>query len=161
MYLTRFRINTARVGARRLLSSPLGRHAAVMSSFPEPPPAPDGGPRVLWRVDHNSAAEVLLYITGPARPDLTHLVEQAGWPAAAPDGWMTYDYEKFLGGLATGDSWAFRLTANPVHSVRNKDGAPTKRTAHRTPAHQTRWLVEQGEKRGFVIVEKPVERRVL
>ncbi len=34
MFLTRFRVNTARSGARRLLSSPQAMHAAVMSSFP-------------------------------------------------------------------------------------------------------------------------------
>lgn len=34
MFLTRFRVNTARPGARRLLSSPQVMHAAVMSSFP-------------------------------------------------------------------------------------------------------------------------------
>ncbi|MEU0744125.1 type I-E CRISPR-associated protein Cas6/Cse3/CasE, partial [Streptomyces sp. NPDC006134] len=34
MFLSRFRVNTARPGARRLLSSPQAMHAAVMSSFP-------------------------------------------------------------------------------------------------------------------------------
>ena len=36
MYLTRFRVNTQRVTARRLLSSPQNLHAAVLSSFAEP-----------------------------------------------------------------------------------------------------------------------------
>lgn len=84
MHLTRFRLNTARPGARRLLASPQSLHAAVMASFPRLLPT-DGtaqGPRVLWRLDHNARAEVLLYIVSPDRPDLTHLVEQAGWPAA-------------------------------------------------------------------------------
>lgn len=161
MYLTRFRFNAARTGARRLLTSPQMLHAAVMSSFPEPPATPDGGPRVLWRVDHNSAAEVLLYITGPARPDLTHLVEQAGWPDAAPQGWATYDYTTFLAGLATDSPWAFRLTANPVHSIRRKEGEPTKRTAHRTTCHRIQWLLKQQERGGFMIAEKPPGRRLL
>ncbi|MER5629507.1 type I-E CRISPR-associated protein Cas6/Cse3/CasE [Streptomyces nitrosporeus] len=161
MYLTRFRFNAARTGARRLLTSPQMLHAAVMSAFPEAPAVPDGGPRVLWRVDHNSPAQILLYITSPARPDLTHLVEQAGWPAAAPQGWETYDYGTFLAGLSAGSTWAFRLTANPVHSIRRKEGEPTKRTAHRTAHHQIQWLLKQQEKRGFVVVEKPAERRRL
>src|SRR5690606_41957372 len=80
MYLTRFRFNTARVGARRLLSSPQRLHAAVMSAFAEPPPAPSGGPRVLWRVGRNRRAETYLFIVSPAKPDLTHLGAQAGCP---------------------------------------------------------------------------------
>ena len=57
MYLTRFRINTARITARKVLSSPQTMHAAVMSSFAEIPAQEDGGPRVLWRIDRNSRAE--------------------------------------------------------------------------------------------------------
>ncbi|MFJ2705910.1 type I-E CRISPR-associated protein Cas6/Cse3/CasE [Streptomyces sp. NPDC087428] len=161
MYLTRFRFNAARTGARRLLTSPQMLHAAVMSSFPDAPPTPDGGPRVLWRIDYNSAAEVLLYVTSPARPDLTHLVEQAGWPTAEPQGWSTYDYATFLTGLSADSVWAFRLTANPVHSIRRKEGEPTKRTAHRTPRYQIEWLLKQQDRGGFAIVEKAPEARRL
>ncbi|MFC1420865.1 type I-E CRISPR-associated protein Cas6/Cse3/CasE [Streptacidiphilus cavernicola] len=167
MYLTRFRLNTARTGARRLLSSPQSMHAAVMSSYPEllPTAAPvpaTAGPRVLWRVDRNASAEVLLFLVGPSQPDLTHLVEQAGWPAAAASGtagWQTYRYAPFLEGLDKGGTWNFRLTANPVHSVRNADGAPTKRTAHLNARHQVRWLLERQEPCGFRILTKPEERR--
>ncbi|MGW0671914.1 type I-E CRISPR-associated protein Cas6/Cse3/CasE [Streptomyces sp. NPDC002746] len=161
MYLTRFRFNAARTGARRLLTSPQMLHAAVMSSFPDAPPTPDGGPRVLWRIDYNSAAEVLLYVTSPARPDLTHLVEQAGWPTAEPQGWSTYDYATFLTGLSADSVWEFRLTANPVHSIRRKEGEPTKRTAHRTPRYQIEWLLKQQGRGGFAIVEKAPEARRL
>ncbi|MFJ4855639.1 MULTISPECIES: type I-E CRISPR-associated protein Cas6/Cse3/CasE [unclassified Streptomyces] len=161
MYLTRFRFNAARTGARRLLTSPQMLHAAVMSSFPEAPPTPDGGPRVLWRIDYNSAAEVLLYVTSPAKPDLTHLVEQAGWPTAEPQGWSTYDYAAFLSGLSADSVWEFRLTANPVHSIRRKEGEPTKRTAHRTPRYQIEWLLKQQDRGGFTIVEKAPEDRRL
>ncbi|MEV0537904.1 type I-E CRISPR-associated protein Cas6/Cse3/CasE [Kitasatospora sp. NPDC050463] len=161
MYLTRFRLNTARPDARRLLSSPQTMHAAVMSSFPELlPTAP--GPRVLWRVDHNAPAEVLLYVVSPSRPDLTHLVEQAGWPAAAATGtagWQTYNYAPFLERLDKGTCWNFRLAANPVHHVRVKDGTPTKRTAHITPRHQMQWLLQRQEAGGFRITTKPLDRR--
>ncbi|MCX5398424.1 type I-E CRISPR-associated protein Cas6/Cse3/CasE [Streptomyces sp. NBC_00102] len=160
MYLTRFRINTARTGARRLLASPQRLHAAVMASFPEAPPPAGQGPRVLWRVDHNSNAEVLLFLTSPTRPDLTHLVEQAGWPAAEEPGWRTFDYATFLGGIGAGSTWAFRLTANPVHSIRRKEGEETKRTAHITQRHQLSWLLQRQEPNGFEIMEKPEGNRV-
>ncbi|GAA2433316.1 type I-E CRISPR-associated protein Cas6/Cse3/CasE [Streptomyces macrosporus] len=169
MFLTRFRLNTARPGARRLLSSPQAMHAAVMSSFPTLLPTdtpPTTGPRVLWRVDHTTRAEVMLYIVGPDRPDLTHLVEQAGWPAAAaadPDrpGWQTRPYAPFLARLEADSVWAFRLTANPVHSIRRTEGEPTKRTAHLTPRHQMDWLLKRQKDSGFRILEKPLDQRRL
>jgi CRISPR system Cascade subunit CasE len=169
MFLTRFRVNTARPGARRLLSSPQALHAAVMSSFPAllPTDMPTpGAPRVLWRLDQTARAEVMLYVVSPDRPDLTHLVEQAGWPAAAaadPDrpGWQSRPYGPFLDRLATGDRWAFRLTANPVHHARRKDGEPTKRTAHLTPVHQMGWLLKRQEACGFRVLEKPDDKRLL
>ncbi|MFH8343057.1 type I-E CRISPR-associated protein Cas6/Cse3/CasE [Streptomyces sp. AM6-12] len=168
MFLTRFRVNTARPGARRLLSSPQAMHAAVMSSFPAllPTDTPSGGPRVLWRLDHTARAEVVLYIVSPDRPDLTHLVEQAGWPAAAAadpahPGWQTRPYAPLLDRLGTGDQWAFRLTANPVHHARRKDDEPTKRTAHITPIHQMGWLLKRQETCGFRVLEKPDAKRLL
>lgn len=161
MYLTRYRINAARLGARRLLASPQALHAAVMSSFPIAPAHGGDSPRVLWRLDHNSGSEVLLYIVSPDRPDLTHLVEQAGWPTATTPGWQTYAYTPFLARLATDDIWAFRLTANPVHSARRTDDEPTKRTAHITVKHQMEWLLKRQKDSGFRILEKPAEQRRL
>ncbi|WP_327682624.1 type I-E CRISPR-associated protein Cas6/Cse3/CasE [Kitasatospora sp. NBC_00458] len=200
MFLTRFRINTARAGARRLLSSPQLLHGAVMASFADDGAAAPtaaaptagvpttraattaapttgvptagapttaapttataaGAPRVLWRIDHNSRTEVLLHLVSPQRPDLTHLVEQAGWPTTG--GWQTYDYGAFLATITTGSTWAFRLTANPVHSIRRTPDEPTKRTAHLTHRHQAAWLLKQQERAGFTIVEKAPEHRLL
>ena len=159
MYLTRFRVNTQRVTARKLLSSPQNLHAAVMSSFAEPPQQAADGPRVLWRLDRNSNAETLLFITSPDQPDLTHLVEQAGWPTTGR--WQAFEYAPFLDQLGKGDRWAFRLTANPVHSIRRNDSEPTKVTAHVTPRHQMQWLLKRQEQAGFSIVEKPQDRRLM
>jgi len=164
MYLTRFRVNTGRSEARRLLGSPHMLHGAVNMSFPEPLPRDGSGPRVLWRIDRNSPAETLLFIVSPAKPDLTHLVDQAGWPAADGPGWTTFAYGDFLDALAKGDAWAFRLTANPLHHIRregDKEGERTKRAAHQTPRHQMRWLLERQHRAGFEVVQKPVERRLL
>ncbi|WP_017602144.1 type I-E CRISPR-associated protein Cas6/Cse3/CasE [Nocardiopsis lucentensis] len=149
MYLTRFRFNTARAGARKVLSSPQVTHAAVMSAFADEVSSNPGGARVLWRVDHNAKTEVYLYVVSPAEPDLTHLVEQAGWPKTGT--WQTREYAPLLDRLEEGQTWAFRLAANPVHSVRVKDGQPTKRTAHVTPRHQMGWLLERQERLGFEV----------
>ncbi|MFI0990485.1 type I-E CRISPR-associated protein Cas6/Cse3/CasE [Streptomyces exfoliatus] len=169
MFLTRFRINTARPGSRRLLSSPQALHAAVMSSFPTLLPT-DGpgtdGQRVLWRLDQNARAEVMLFVVSPDRPDLTHLVEQAGWPAVATSdspGWQTRPYAPLLDRLAKGERWSFRLTANPVHHIRRTSDEPRKRTAHLTPIHQMGWLLDpdRQERSGFRILEKPDDKRLL
>ncbi|RBQ21171.1 type I-E CRISPR-associated protein Cas6/Cse3/CasE [Spongiactinospora rosea] len=158
MHLTRFRFNTARVGARRLLSSPQMLHAAVMSSFAEIPVPDPGGARVLWRIDRNSRAETYLYLVSPAKPDLTHLVEQAGWPETGR--WETYDYGPFLGRLTAGDRWAFRLTVNPIHYARRDDTEPTKRTAHVGWRHQRDWLLKHQMNAGFKVVDKAPEQRL-
>jgi CRISPR system Cascade subunit CasE len=113
---------------------------------------------VLWRIDHNSQAQTILYIVSPVRPDLTHLVEQAGWPATQR--WETLPYQSFLSRLNVGDRWAFRLTANPVHSARRTDDEPTKVTAHVTPRHQLQWLLQRQEAAGFKVVTKAPERRL-
>ncbi|PSL01016.1 CRISPR system Cascade subunit CasE [Murinocardiopsis flavida] len=114
---------------------------------------------MLWRVDDNAKSEVFLYLVSPAAPDLTHLEEQAGWPTTPT--WRTFEYDTFLSKLAKGDVWGFRLTANPVHSIRRKDGEPTKVTAHITPRHQMGWLLQRQDAAGFRIVEKPHGQRRL
>ncbi|MER7758211.1 type I-E CRISPR-associated protein Cas6/Cse3/CasE [Streptomyces sp. NPDC097619] len=162
MYLTRLPLNSARADARRLLGSPHRMHGAVCMSFPEAPARDGQGPRVLWRTDVNAAGRTDLFIVSPTRPDLTHLVEQAGWPTLEEPGWTTFAYGEFLDGLAEGDTWGFRLTANPVHYVRKADdpkGAETKRTAHVTPRHQLGWLLKKQEQAGFEVVRKPAERQ--
>ncbi|MFF0746625.1 type I-E CRISPR-associated protein Cas6/Cse3/CasE [Streptomyces sp. NPDC004111] len=163
MYLTRFRFNTARSGARRLLGSPHLLHGAVNMAFPVRPARDGEGPRVLWRVDRDHQSQVQLYIVSPAQPDLTHLVEQAGWPTLAEPGWATFAYDGFLGALAAGDTWSFRLTANPVHNIRlpqDKPGDRTRRTAHRTPRHQMRWLLERQERAGFEVIRKAADQQL-
>ncbi|MEV3871514.1 type I-E CRISPR-associated protein Cas6/Cse3/CasE [Streptomyces sp. NPDC049906] len=162
MYLTRFRINTQRRDARRLLSSPHLMHGAVNAAFPQLPPRGVPGPRVLWRVDHEPSGRALLYVTSPSRPDLTHLVEQAGWPAAEGPGWDSFPYGDFLGALAAGDSWGFRLTANPVHAVRLSEDRTvrTKRLAHVTARQQLGWLLKRQKANGFEVLRKPEERRL-
>ena len=154
MYLTRFHINTARGGARRLLSSPQALHAAVMSSFPVSLPCSGDTdrPRVLWRVDRTAQAEMFLHVVSPEKPDLTYLAAQAGWSQRATQnspGWRSHHYLPFLTRLSRGGTWAFRLTANPVHTTRRKPGGGTRRTAHVTPRHQLRWLLQRQEPCGF------------
>lgn len=155
MFLTRFQINPHRRGAGKLLASPQVMHAAVLASFPDAAVTEEG--RVLWRLDASGPRQLLI-IASPARPDLTHLAEQAGWPSLKP-GWETRDYDPLLDRLANGQRWAFRLTANPIYALAPEPGEKRGRVvAHRTVEHQLRWLDRQAERHGFALVSQEIDR---
>jgi CRISPR system Cascade subunit CasE len=149
MYFTRFRINPARRGAQKLLGSPHAMHAAVRAAFADDSHHEDGSSRTLWRVDALSST-VNLYLVSPGKPDLTHLVEQAGWPTTGT--WDTRDYGALLETLRDGQRWAFRLTANPVHNGRMKPDSPqTQRFGLLREPEQVDWLLGRVNRCGFAI----------
>lgn len=154
MFLTRFQINPARRGARKLLSSPQAMHAAVRAGFASPEDYARAGGRTLWRLDTPATATVHLYVVSPGRPDLTHLVEQVGWPTTT-EAWDVRDYDPLLASLRPGQRWAFRLTANPTHSGRkDTDAKDTQRFAYLREAEQVGWLVTRAARQGFVLAEQ-------
>jgi CRISPR system Cascade subunit CasE len=150
MFLTRFQLNPARREARKLLSSPQTMHAAVRAGFCDPAGYERSGSRTVWRLDTPATATVLLYLVSPGRPDLTHLVEQAGWPKTAT--WDTRDYDPLLASLRPGQRWAFRLTANPVHSGRKTaDAKETQRFGYLREGEQEDWLLRRADRCGFTV----------
>ncbi|MDO5697168.1 MAG: type I-E CRISPR-associated protein Cas6/Cse3/CasE [Dermatophilus congolensis] len=153
MYLSRFQLNPAREGTRRLLGSPQRMHAAVMAAYPAGVDV-----RPLWRLDSPSRHEYTLYIVGAARPDLTHLVEQAGWPTTAT--WDTTTYGEFLGRLQAEQTWRFRLTANPVRVIPAGEGERGKVVPCSTEADQQQWLRDKSARWGFTLAGSPNGVRV-
>ncbi|GGN93976.1 type I-E CRISPR-associated protein Cas6/Cse3/CasE [Actinoplanes lobatus] len=150
MFLTRFPINPARRGARKLLASPQAMHAAVRAGFADPADYQRPDSRTLWRLDTPAPATVHLYLISPGRPDLTHLVEQAGWPTTAT--WDTRAYDPLLATLRPGQRWAFRLTANPVHSGRKTpDTKETQRFGYLRAEEQEQWLLQRAARCGFTV----------
>lgn len=149
MYLTRMHLNPTRRGARALVGSPQKMHAAVLSAFPPGTPTETERGRVLWRLDVGQRHELSLLISSPAQPDLAHVVEQAGWPTGK-DHWQSAPLSRVTDRLETGQSWAFRLTANPVRSVAQGSGRG-KRVAHVTVQHQLNWLIERSAEWGFAL----------
>lgn len=147
MYLTRMYLNPARRGTRALVGSPQRMHAAVLSAFQPGTPTETASGRVLWRLDASKTHELTLLISSPAKPDLSHVVEQAGWPTGQ-DHWQSAPLSRLTERLKTGQSWAFRLTANPVRSVAQGSGRG-KRVAHVTVQHQLDWLIERSADWGF------------
>lgn len=140
MILTRFHLNARRHGARALLSSPQAMHAALLSGFP---PGREGG-RILWRVDADDPLRPTVYVVSQDRPDFTHIEEQGGWPTQPTT--LSASYHVLLESLTEGQTWAFRLRANPTH--RATIGGRKLVVAHATVGHQQRWLAERAERVG-------------
>ncbi|SEA61171.1 CRISPR system Cascade subunit CasE [Bowdeniella nasicola] len=150
MFLTRLYLNAARRGARKLIGSPQAMHAAVMASF-SPQVHDETRGRPLWRLDPrpNSPA---LYIVSAAMPDLTHIVEQAGWPTTSE--WETRDYSPILNSLTAGQRFSFRLAANPVRrSMSDASQGRGKVYAHVTAEQQRQWLIDRQEAIGISFLE--------
>jgi CRISPR system Cascade subunit CasE len=142
MHLSRIQINPARRGGRKLLGSPQAMHAAVLASFPQ---ADEERGRVLWRVDRDGPRTWLYVVSGP-EPDFAHVVEQAGWPTTHST-WAVRPYGPLLDRLAVGQTWAFRLTANPTRTHAGK------RYGHVTVAQQQEWLLARVHGWGFDVRE--------
>jgi CRISPR system Cascade subunit CasE len=139
MYLTRCQINPVARGAKKLLGSPQAMHAAVLAGFH----LGSGDPgRVLWRVDVDGHS-TMLYLLSAAKPDLTHLIDQAGWPTTQT--WDTRSYQEVLDSVAAGQRWTFRLRANPIRSVPSQSGERGRLVAQRTLAEKTKWLIHRSE----------------
>ncbi|MFB7836106.1 type I-E CRISPR-associated protein Cas6/Cse3/CasE [Streptomyces sp. NPDC056056] len=156
-HLTRIRLNPAR--ARRLTAAPQRLHAAVAAAFPPPPADENPTHRVLWRLDETTVPhrQETLLIVSSTPPDLTHVVEQVGWPALATiesPGWETRPYSPALQRLTPGMLLRFRLTANPTRST-SRPGQRGQRTSHTTTTHQLRWLLDRAAKAGFSIPVQP------
>lgn len=90
-FLTQLHLNPQRRQAKRVLGSPRAMHACVEGGFP--PSEEAVRHRNLWRLDE-AVDRVTLYLVSDAVPDLTALVEQAGWPSAERG--RTADYRLFV-----------------------------------------------------------------
>lgn len=146
MFLTRMQLNPARRGTRFLLSSPQRLHSAVLHGFPQAGEEQSG--RVLWRTDQAQRHDLQLFVVSPREPDLTHLIEQAGWPTVPEATWQTKAYAPFLNRLEAGQRWAFRLRANPVKRKRDDTGR-IHTIPHLTVGQQKQWLVDRAEGLGI------------
>lgn len=163
MYFTQFPINMTRRESRKLLASPYLMHAAVAGSFPSNsvPDATENG-RVLWRVDRMNGGGTRLYMVSPSKPSLVGLDEQMGWPDCEPQ-WGTRDYDAFLSRIEVGQTYSFRLVANPVVSRSTRGGAAdianqrggSKRIGHLTILQQEAWLIG---KQAYESVDSEVPR---
>lgn len=141
MYLSRVELDLRNRETLRALASPTRFHGAVESAF--------SGPRErrLWRLDRLNGGLWLLLVSEKI-PELDHIVRQFGSSASIAE---TRDYAPFLARIEVGGQWRFRLTANPVQSV--KDGKTARGTVrnHVTVEQQERWLAERASRHGFAL----------
>jgi CRISPR system Cascade subunit CasE len=148
MYLSRIALNESRRETMEALTSPQLLHGAVEQSF-------DGSrKRNLWRVDWLGGACYLLVLSS-GQPHLSHIAEQFGYPQTEKP-WDTKSYDKLLTRLQAGQTWQFRLRANPVRNSfqdQDKDLGRGKVFAHVTQAQQKQWLLSRAEACGFTLAE--------
>lgn len=139
---TKVLINPARRQGRKYLTNPHMLHAAVMHGFP--PDCDTSTERILWRLDERGH-EHILYVVGPEKPTIDHIVEEAGWDVRPP---QSADYDRLLSQLTKGQKWNFELVANPTHTIPVQGGKRGKVVAHSTAAKQLEWLHRKAESMG-------------
>jgi CRISPR system Cascade subunit CasE len=142
MLLHRITLNPRSKEARRDLADPYQMHATLCRAFfPQDTPCPPGA--LLWRlepeVDREGRARVL--IQSQATPDWSSLYE-SGWLALAEPG-IDLVQKLSLDSLAVGQTFRFRLRANPCKTQQGKRLGLLHFEAQQT------WLARKGEQHGF------------
>jgi CRISPR system Cascade subunit CasE len=146
MYLSRISLNIKRRETMRALASPQLMHGAVERSFE--------GDRLrnLWRIDWLGDVCYLLVLSAK-QPDFTHIADQFGY---LDEAWETKNYDTLLARLKVGESWRFRLRANPIRSSFKEKDETTGRGkvfAHVTQEQQRKWLIMRANTCGFKLEE--------
>jgi len=142
MYLSQVELQPARRETMLAIARPQLLHGAIEQSFT------GVRERRLWRLDFLNNRCMLLVLSRQ-KPDFTNVVAQFG-ETDRPAVWKTKDYDPLLERLENGQTWRFRLKANPVRSVSgDTDGGKRgKIMAHVTPAQQKQWLLSRAETLG-------------
>jgi CRISPR system Cascade subunit CasE len=130
MYLTQINIDPSSRSAKKALASPEVMHAIIEKCF-------EKSERNLWRLD--SLRLLVVSTVFPSNPEAA--LQLGGLPVCK-------DYDPFLKKITEGINYRFRLTANPVHSVKMSSRDRGKVLAHVTISQQMDWLVKKAEKFG-------------
>lgn len=146
MYLSRIALDAGRSEVIRLLAFPNLLHGAVEGCFS------GGRRRNLWRVDA-VGGRTWLMILSETPPDFESLAGRYGGEGPSPS-WEVKPYDPFLDRLAAGQTWQFRLRANPVRgSGREREGERSRGRLynHVTLDQQKAWLAARAEVHGFAV----------
>lgn len=150
MYLSRIKLNTQIRNTFKLFNSQQVVHAAIEGAF-----GVESSGRKLWRLDYYQGQPYILLLS-LEKPDLTSFIEQFGYTGKQAE---IKDYQKVLDIVQNGGIYKFRLTANPVHSVKLEDKDRGKVYPHVTVAQQEEWLRLKSVNNGFKLYEFAVVHR--
>jgi len=147
MYLSRVKIDTNLRSSRNALADNNRFHAMVASCF-------DGSiekQRPLWRIDTLNNSTYLLIVSSEA-PLFDRLLPQV--TSGESENADSKDYSAFLSAIKNGETYRFRVTANPVFSSpKARDTSGRGRVyGHVTVDQQKSWLSDRAEKNGFELV---------
>ncbi len=141
MYFSRVLLDTSKRKTQVAIVSPNKIHGAVEEAFGE------RQSRNLWRIDKLRDKSYLLIVSA-VKPDLSCIAAQFGFEGDCGE---SREYDRLLNRIEKGSKWHFRLTANPVHSLK-REKERGKVVAHTTEKYQLEWLYRQAEKKGFCIL---------
>ena len=144
MRLHRITLNPRNGDARRDLADPYQMHATLCRAFfPQDTPCPPSA--LLWRLEPETDAQGYprVLIQSQAAPAWSRLLE-SGWLARTEPG-IDLVQKLALESLAAGQTFRFRLRANPCKSTLGK------RTGLVHPDAQRDWLARKGEQHGFAL----------
>lgn len=144
MQLHRITLNPRSKEARRDLADPYQMHATLCRAFfPQDTPCPPGA--LLWRLEPEADAQGYprVLIQSQATPDWSSLYE-SGWLALAEPG-IDLVQKLSLDSLAVGQTFRFRLRANPCKTQQGKRLGLLHLEAQQT------WLARKGEQHGFAL----------
>jgi CRISPR system Cascade subunit CasE len=143
MYLSRVQLNISKFRTKEALGNPAILHGIIEKSF-------EGErKRNLWRIDRLAGIYYVLLLS-ETRPELGEIDKQLGYDDKSNE--EIRDYQPIFKELKPGDSWQFRLKANPTRSSFNEKNSGTGRGkvfAHVTVEQQKKWLQNKAQFHGF------------
>lgn len=146
MHLARIKLDLSKRDTLRALSNPSFFHSAIESSFC------GERKRRLWRID-SVGDDFYVLVLSDEQGDFTEMLSRFG----EIDCVDYLDYARFLEKLRVNQVWRFRLVANPVHSVVEKEthskGSRGKVKAHVTIEQQRNWLLGKQAEMGVELQE--------
>lgn len=142
MYLSRVEIDVSDRRKIRDLTHSGAFHNWVESSFPDEMAA-GIRTRKLWRIDILHEKQYLLVVS-QTRPDHARL-EKYGVPGSA----RSKNYDLFLSRIHCGQSYQFKVTLNPVHSVAQEKGKRGRVYPEVTIERQRMFLEKRADRYGF------------
>lgn len=149
MYLSRVFLNPKKKATMLSLHNPAEMHRNVEACF-----TVHTGTKHLWMLDKVKNQYMILMLSDE-KPELTEFVKEYGTGASAE----IKSYDSLKDALQVGGKWYFRTKVNPQRYV-CVDGK-WKRMGHVTVAQKKAWLLEQGDKHGFHVVDVMVRNSML